>query len=75
MFTFKQKTIDWYFFKSYSWVHPLDSPSNSISLFQIRYLLKKETKYYQVILCFKKKKIAATEKRIKKILLTSSAKY
>ena len=33
----------------------LGSPINKISLFHIRYLLEKQIKYYEVILCFKKK--------------------
>ena len=30
--------------KRNSWVHPLDSPTNSVWVFDIWYLLKKETK-------------------------------
>ena len=36
-------------------VYPLGSPTNRISLFQIRYLLKKKTKYCQVIMFLNKK--------------------
>ena len=42
------------------------STTTGISLFQIRYLFKKKTKYCQVILYFKNKKIVVTEKKILK---------
>ena len=38
--------------KTYSWGEPLGSPTNRIVLFHIRYFLKEETKYCQIILCF-----------------------